>query len=64
MTKPIEFEKLRSRVATAQHELYTAVFSTQNLQLPEDVEAYTASVLGAHAKVRAAERALLRALKT
>lgn len=64
MTNPIEFEKLRSRIATAQHELYTAVFSTQNLTLPEDVEAYTASVLGAHVKMRAAERALLRALKT
>lgn len=63
MTNPIEFEKLRSRVATAQHELYTAVFSTQNLQVPEDVETYTASVLGAHVKVRAAERALLQFLR-
>ena len=64
MTNPIEFEKLRSRIAEAQHEIYTAVFSTQNLCLPEDVEAYTASVHAADAKVQAATRALLRHLKT
>lgn len=64
MTNPIEFEKLRSRVATAQHELYTAVFSTQNLQLPDDVAAYKASVLAAGVNVQNATRTLLRHLKT
>ena len=59
MTNPIEFEKLRSRIAAAQHDLYTAVFNTQNLQLPGDVEAYIASVLAAHVEARAAERALI-----
>ena len=64
MTDPIKFEALRTQIAAAQHELFCAVYSTQNLILPEDVAAYKASVLGAHVKVRAAERALLRHLKT
>ena len=62
-----KFETLRTQIAAAQNGLYCAVYSTLNLQLPEDVDAYTASVLSAHVKVRAAERALLtfvRHLKT
>ena len=64
MTDPIQFETLRNKIGASVHELCCAVYSTQNLQLPDDPAAYKASALAAGVNLQAALRALTRHLKT
>ena len=63
MNDPIQFETLRTQIAAAQNGLYCAIYSTQNMILPDDA-AYKASVLAGHRKLSSALLAFLRHLKT